>query len=89
MLDQISGRGRSGRWLCADTCVACSDAQASDDDGTKFLCSKAELIDELESSMPSWLRSDDWCAFCTTPVHERLHKYKQCGLTGVARECIC
>lgn len=35
-------------------------AKASDDDGTKFLCSKAELIDELESSLPRWLRSDDW-----------------------------
>jgi hypothetical protein len=37
-----------------------SATKASDDDGTKFLCSKAELIDELESSLPSWLRADDW-----------------------------
>jgi hypothetical protein len=35
-------------------------AKASDDDGTKFLCSKAELIDELESSLPSFMRGDDW-----------------------------
>ena len=35
--------------------------QASDDDGTKFLCSKAELIDELESSLPSFMRGNDWC----------------------------
>lgn len=34
--------------------------QASDDDGTKFLCSKAELIDELESSLPSFMRGADW-----------------------------
>ena len=32
----------------------------SDDDGTKFLCSKAELIDELESSLPGWLKQDSW-----------------------------
>mmetsp|Transcript_1853 Transcript_1853/g.5429 ORF Transcript_1853/g.5429 Transcript_1853/m.5429 type:complete len:488 (+) Transcript_1853:199-1662(+) len=36
-------------------------ARASDDDGTKFLCSKAELIDELESSLPGWLKQDSWC----------------------------
>jgi hypothetical protein len=38
--------------------------QASDDDGTKFLCSKAELIDELESSLPSFMRGEDWCDDC-------------------------
>lgn len=39
-----------------------SDAasKASDDDGTKFLCSKAELIDELESSLPAFMRGADW-----------------------------
>lgn len=35
-------------------------ARASDDDGTKYLCSKAELIDELESSLPAWLKQDSW-----------------------------
>mmetsp|Transcript_6515 Transcript_6515/g.18757 ORF Transcript_6515/g.18757 Transcript_6515/m.18757 type:complete len:521 (-) Transcript_6515:416-1978(-) len=39
-----------------------SDAatKAADTDGTKFLCSKAQLIDELEASLPDWIRSDSW-----------------------------
>ena len=41
----------------------CTSAQASDDDGTKFLCSKAELIDELESSIPSFMRGNNWYVF--------------------------
>ena len=31
-------------------------------DGTKFLASKAEIIDELEQSIPKWHRSADWYA---------------------------
>ena len=29
-------------------------------DGTKFLASKADIIDELEQSIPKWHRSADW-----------------------------
>ena len=47
-----------------DVETACCLHQASDDDGTKFLCSKAELIDELESSLPSFMRGADWCDIC-------------------------
>ena len=34
--------------------------QANDDDGTKYLCSKAQLIDELEASLPGWVRRPSW-----------------------------
>ena len=34
--------------------------QANDDDGTKYLCSKAQLIDELEASLPGWVRRPAW-----------------------------
>jgi hypothetical protein len=40
------------RWLLA--------RQANDDDGTKYLCSKAQLIDELEASLPGWVRRPAW-----------------------------
>ena len=33
---------------------------ASDTDGTKFLAAKAEIIDELEQSIPTWHRGKDW-----------------------------
>ena len=35
-------------------------SQANDDDGTKYLCSKAQLIDELEASLPGWVRRPAW-----------------------------
>ena len=34
---------------------------AADTDGTKFLAAKAEIIDELEQSIPKWHRGKDWC----------------------------
>lgn len=35
-------------------------SQASDKDGTKFLASKAEIINELEQSMPRRVRKPSW-----------------------------
>jgi hypothetical protein len=39
-----------------------SDAatSAADKDGTKFLGSRAQIISELEDSLPSWHRQADW-----------------------------
>jgi hypothetical protein len=64
--------------------VPAASRQASDDDGTKFLCSKAELIDELESSLPSFMRGDDWCDICcalllTTYGLQTLRLLAACG----------
>jgi hypothetical protein len=30
------------------------------DEGLRFLCSKAEIIDELETTLPDWVRSPTW-----------------------------
>jgi hypothetical protein len=30
------------------------------DEGLRFLCSKAEIIDELETTLPDWVRSPSW-----------------------------
>jgi hypothetical protein len=30
------------------------------DEGLRFLCSKAEIIDELESTLPSWIKAPRW-----------------------------
>ena len=38
---------------------------AADTDGTKFLAAKADIIDELEQSIPQWHRGKDWCAAVT------------------------
>ena len=35
-------------------------SQASDKDGTKLLASQAEIIDELEQSLPRRLRKPPW-----------------------------
>lgn len=43
--------------------------QAADKDGTKFLASKAEIIDELEEAMPSWLRKPNWSALIPQFCH--------------------
>ena len=42
-------------------------ASAADKDGTKFLGSRAEIIDELEQSVPSWHRQAEWCAARLSP----------------------
>jgi hypothetical protein len=34
--------------------------QATDEDGTKYLKGKAQLIEELESTLPDWVRRPHW-----------------------------
>jgi hypothetical protein len=33
---------------------------AVDEDGTKYLRAKAEMLEELETSLPNWLRRPHW-----------------------------
>ena len=47
---------------------------AADTDGTKFLAAKADIIDELEQSIPQWHRGKDWC------VIRGVHKCQVCNL---------
>jgi hypothetical protein len=70
----------------SDSSVASCCRQASDDDGTKFLCSKAELIDELESSLPSFMRGDDWCTPPAVPYLEPARLLTSCLL--VCMRCV-
>ena len=35
-------------------------AQATDEDGTKYLKGKAQLIEGLEATLPSWVRRPHW-----------------------------
>lgn len=37
--------------------------QAVDEDGTKYLRAKAEMLEELETSLPNWLRRPHWQVF--------------------------
>ncbi|WIA29571.1 hypothetical protein OEZ86_012064 [Tetradesmus obliquus] len=37
-----------------------SFSKITQDEGLRFLCSKAEIIDELETTLPDWLRSPAW-----------------------------
>lgn len=37
--------------------AACVSVQ---DEGLRFLCSKAEIIDELETTLPQWVKSGTW-----------------------------
>eukprot|EP00775_Hariotina_reticulata_P003763 gene3763-4022_t len=37
-----------------------SFSKITQDEGLRFLCSKAEIIDELESTLPAWIKSPRW-----------------------------
>lgn len=52
-----------GRWLqghCCHTCTAVHWICCAQDEGLRFLTSKAEIIDELETTLPKWVRSKSW-----------------------------
>ena len=36
-------------------------ARVTENEGLRFLINKAELIDELEMTLPAWLMQSDWC----------------------------
>jgi hypothetical protein len=37
-----------------------SFSKITQDEGLRFLCSKAEIIDELETTLPKWVKSKAW-----------------------------
>jgi hypothetical protein len=41
-------------------CRIANTMQATDEDGTKYLKGKARLIEELEATLPDWVRQPHW-----------------------------
>jgi hypothetical protein len=53
----VGGASMFDHHACVNRCVLW---QATDEDGTKYLKGKAQLIEELESTLPDWVRQPHW-----------------------------
>ena len=63
--------------------------QAADVDGSKFLCSKAQIIDELESTLPNWVRQPKWCSpqLCHLCIGFTCQQMRRCAPAKPAAPC--
>lgn len=47
-------------WRCHPPCRLATLAPRTQDEGLRFLFSKAQIIDELEATLPRWLQRSSW-----------------------------